>query len=469
MRRGMQRCAPPLVLALLALPSLAFAQATDPLAAELAVPDGLRVADVVRASIATSHEHQAREADVEAARAEVDRVLLALVPRLGLSASYLRLSPIAAPTLGILVAPVDQSQPGPIQPGDPLVGVPIQFPVLLDQTQIRAQLAVPLSDYFLRVLPGRDAAEHAVHAGEASRDATEARLALDAEVVYWGWVRARLARVLALQALAQATAHRDDAARVRAAGLAIDADVARAEAQVAAMEELVATTTTLRDAIADRLRTIMHVDAIPDAIGEALPEDGIAPRDVDRALDRALSRRSELRAIDAQIRALEAQRTITDAALAPRVDLVGEVLLANPNPRFIPAEERFETTWALGVQMSWQLADAVAVEPARRALEARIASARSSRELLAEGLRAELVEANRLLADAESAIHSRRAQVLAAERAHHQVSEVFRVGRGTGLAVVDAQTLLVRARLDLLQARIDLAIATARWRRATED
>jgi hypothetical protein len=40
------------------------------------------------------------------------------------------------------------------------------------------------------------------------------------------------------------------------------------------------------------------------------------------------------------------------------------------------------------------------------------------------------------------------------------------VGRGNSLVVIDAQTLLVRARLDLLAARIDHRIAEARRRRA---
>jgi outer membrane protein TolC len=58
--------------------------------------------------------------------------------------------------------------------------------------------------------------------------------------------------------------------------------------------------------------------------------------------------------------------------------------------------------------------------------------------------------------------------VSAAQRTLDLASNVYRSGRGTSLVVMDAQTLLVRARLDLLAARIDDRIAHARLRRATQ-
>lgn len=447
----------------------AVAQAQDdPLSARLGIAGGLHVDDVVRAVIESSHDRRARLAEIEAARAEIDRALFALVPRLELSASYTRLSEINAPSLGYVVVPADQSQGGPVTPTTPLVSVPLSFPVLLDHTQLRAQLVVPVSDYFLRVLPSRDAAEHGVRATEALLEATEHRLALEAVTLYWTWVRARLAGVVAAQALERAAAHRDDARRLRDAGVGIEADVARAEAQVAEVQALLDATHHLEEAVADRLRTIMHVSTLPETIGEELPSE-VEEAHLQASIDTAWERRSELRALDAQIAALEAQRIVTDAAWVPRLDVIAEVLAANPNQRYVPQTERFDATWAVGARVSWQLADAVAANPARRVLEARIEAARETRELAREGIRAEIVDAHRALADARSSMAARLAQAEAAERTLRQATDVFRAGRATGLPVIDAQTLLLRARLDLLGARIDLAIADARMRRARED
>lgn len=451
-----------------ASPVTATATATTPALAlddQLGVAGGLRAADVARAVIDTSHDRRARLAELSAARIEIDRATFGYVPRVGISLGYTRLSEIDQPALGVIAAPADQSSRGPLAPGAQLIALPLQFPVILDQTQVRAQVVIPLTDYFLRVMPAHDAAERGATAAEAMVEVTEHRLGLEAETLYWSWARASLGIVVAEHALAAAEAHREDAARLVQAGIALDADLARAEAQVAAMQELVGTATHARDAASDRLRTLMHVDRIATSVGERLDATD-SSHDLEGDVSRALSHRAELRALDAQIAATDAQRAIHLASMLPRVDVVGEALLANPNPRYVPQTERFDFTWQIGAQASWQLADTLSGEVSQRALDARVESLRGSVEVAREGIRAEVVDAHRALADAALATRTREAQVSAAERALEQASAVYRVGRGNGLVVIDAQTLLVRAQLDLLAARIDARIADARRRRA---
>ncbi len=453
-----------LVLALSSVPAWASAQQVDEV---VGVAGGLRAADVVDAVLSTSFERRARLAEVEAARAEIDRANLLFVPRVGLSASYTRLSPIDAPVLGVLAAPATQA-PGVIAPGTPLVGVALSFPVILDQTAFRAQLAVPVTDYFLRVLPARDASEHGTRAAEAMVEVSESRLRLEAVTLYWSWVRAELGIDVARRAEAQARAHVEDAQRLLDAGLVTRSDVARAEAQRAQMEELVLTTEHARDAARDRMRTIMHVDALPTSIGESLGDLDVSAADLEAAVTRAHDERAEMTAIREQLAALGAQRTLQDAALYPRVDVVGEALLANPNARYVPQTERFDFTWAVGAQASWQLTDMLNVAPQQAALDARIASLEAQRETAREGIRAEVVDAHRALRDAASMITSRQAQLVSAEETLALAENVYREGRGTSLVVIDAQTLVARTRLDLLNARIDARIAQARFQRATE-
>lgn len=209
----------------------------------------------------------------------------------------------------------------------------------------------------------------------------------------------------------------------------------------------------------------MHVSRLPQGIGDRL-EPTAAPSRLEDDVSLAIAQRAELRALDAQLAATDAQRTIQLAAMLPRVDLVAEALVANPNPRYVPQSDRFDFTWQLSAQASWQLADTLGAEASQRAIDARVEGLRANRELLREGIRAELVDAHRALADAELASRTRDAQVSAAERTLEQASHVYRVGRGNSLVVIDAQTLLVRARLDLLGAHIDRRVAEVRRRRA---
>ncbi len=442
--------------------------ATTTLDDQLGVPGGLRAEDVARAVVDTSHDRRARLAELAAARTEIDRATFGYVPRVGVTIGYSRLSEISQPSLGVLAAPLDQSLRGPLPAGTQLMAIPLQFPVILDQTQLRAQVAIPITDYFLRVMPAQDAGEHSADAAEAMIEVTERRLALEAETLYWSWARASLGIIVAQQALAAAEAHREDTTRLVRAGVALDVDLARAEAQVAAMQELVGVAEHARDAASDRIRTIMHADRIATTVGDRL-DVATASADLEADVSRALENRAELRALDAQLAASDAQHAILLAGMLPRVDVVGEVLLANPNPRYVPQTERFDFTWQVGAQASWQLADTLSGEASQRALDARMETLRESREVAREGIRAEVVDAHRALADAALSTTTRAAQVSAAERAVEQASAVYRVGRGNGLVVIDAQTLLVRARLDLLAARIDARIADARRRRAISE
>jgi outer membrane protein len=456
-----------MLLASLLLPLVAAAQDHDP-SAELGVEGGLRSSTVVERALTTSTDRARALAEVSAARTEVDRATLAFVPRLGLSASYTRLSDIDPPLLGYVAAPAAQTG-GAIEPGAALVSIPLSFPSVVDQTAFRAELAIPASDYFLRVAPARAAAEHGVDAAEEGVDAAERRIALEAETLYWNWVRARLAIGVARQARARAEAHLADTESLVDVGIGIEADRARASAQVASMTALAENAEHLRDAIADRLRTIMHVRSIPDAIGDAIDERPSEPVDVDASVRRAIARRSDLRAIDARVAALDSQRTAVTAAYFPRVDVVGEVLVANPNPRYVPSQEEFATTWAVGVRASWQLADTLAAIPTEAGLDAQIAAARHARAALAEGIRAEIVDARRRLADAGSNIARSDEAMVLAERTLAVASDVYRSGRGTSLAVIDAQTLLVQAEFDRISARVDRELARASLRRAIEE
>jgi hypothetical protein len=63
--------------------------------------------------------------------------------------------------------------------------------------------------------------------------------------------------------------------------------------------------------------------------------------------------------------------------MIPRVDVFAEALLANPNPRFVPQTERFDVTWAVGAQASWQLTDALSAGLSWQALESWIAGLRA--------------------------------------------------------------------------------------------
>src|SRR5882757_2080243 len=138
----------------------------------LGAPGGL-TSDVVAARAeATSFDVKSKQAELEAAAAGVDQALVAYFPKLTGLARYTRLSPIDQPSFGTLVA-APSATPGPIPAGTALVGVPLSFPVILNQYLVQATLNVPVSDYILRIpqnyAAASKSAKAAVFAEKAAR------------------------------------------------------------------------------------------------------------------------------------------------------------------------------------------------------------------------------------------------------------------------------------------------------------
>ena len=439
------------------------------LAAAIGADGGLVADDVAARAVETSADVRARASDLEAAGLAVDQALAGYFPRVTLGASYTRLSDIVMPALGTLVAAPGATSGQPIEPTQPLYAFGFQFPVLLNQTLLRAQLSIPLTDYLLRVAPGVEAAEASRDAASATEQATRRRIGADARVAYYTWARARLQSLVADQALETVRDHLAQARSFVAAGALPEADQTRVEAQVAAAQLLAARAHDLDLALVDRLHTILHDGATGDfAIGDplmpTLPDVTTTPSD---AVPDALDARPELRALAATVHAADRQAAVASAGFWPQIVGLGEVLTANPNPRFVPQQDRFDTTWQVGVSLTWSPNDLGIAVPATHAAEARRDSASAQLDAMRDAIRTEVVTAWQAIRDARAALDTTTEGLRAAEATYASRRSLYAAGRATTLELLDAEIDLTRARLEALNARVDAAIARTRWAFAT--
>jgi outer membrane protein TolC len=423
--------------------------------------------DVARRAEATSFEAIARHAEVRAAAAEVDRALIGYLPKLTGTARYTRLSKLPSASLGnLVVAPGAPTGSNP--PADSLIAVPINFPQLSNQYLLQASLVVPISDYFLRVQREYSAAVHSERAAKLTEQATRLGVKSSGKLAYYSWVRARLQQVVAQDALVQAQAHLEDTRRNLDAGTASRGDAFRAESQVASAELLLEKAIAMADRLADELRIIMHdPNEANYAIGETLEP---APVDVARPLasmwDEAVRLRPELRAMDANAEALAAQAKETEAGYFPRLDGFGDYIYANPNPRIFPQQDTFRGTWDVGVQLTWTPNDVGTAAASHASAVARLESLRAQRRALEDNVKREVSDAQRLAREAARALETTKVGLAAAEESYRVRRSLFQNGRATGVEVTDAEADLTRARLEAINARVDLCMALVRLEHA---
>src|SRR5262245_56442730 len=181
-------------------PGPAHVEPRDPAALLTGKAGGLTAARVAEQAVVTSFAAAQKAQEVEAAVANLDRALYDFMPRLSGQVSYYRLSEVESPSLGTLVV-APGAAPGPLAPDQALVAAPLSFDSPQNSTTFSSSLTLPLSDYVLRLIPARAAAQARLNGSRESLSATERKTAYDARALYYDWVRAELEAAAAAQNL----------------------------------------------------------------------------------------------------------------------------------------------------------------------------------------------------------------------------------------------------------------------------
>jgi outer membrane protein len=335
-------------------------------------PGGLTPDEVGRLILRAKPSLRVKEAELREAAAKVDSALLNFIPRVTGTATYTRLSEVqnslgtqtvfgtiqgttftpGIPTGGLVSSacpevPLPNTQCVRVisetgQQSNLLAAtqVPFNFPVLLNSYSFQAQLAVPVSDYLLRISQAYAAASHARDAKKIELKAAELQASADAKVSFFNWVTAKGASVVATEALATVDAHLVDIKRIVDAGLASRADLLRLEAQKASAEQFKVNADAFTELAEQSMRVTLGIPADkPISIGVDVLHQVPSPTSMTLVAlqDEALSKRLELRQLVESERAMGSLVSIARAQYLPRVDAFANATVANPNQRIFPA------------------------------------------------------------------------------------------------------------------------------------
>lgn len=452
------------------------------------VAAGLTPEAVAEAAVSSSYSVRSKQDELRAAQAKVDQAFTAYYPRLTLSATYTRLSPVSNSLGSSSGASVGVLNPGDLRVGPciqdptqqclndeqglPAVAVSSSFDLSspLNSYSLVASLIVPVSDYVLRVSQGHESAKRAEAAKEIEVRATQLQAASDAKVAYFNWIRAQGQVVVAEEAVEQSKAHLADAKQTFAVGLISRADVLRLDAQVAAAEQAVVDAHAFKDVAEEQLRTVMHLPAgQPLTIGfDVMNAPASNPSASLAALTQeAYEKRLELKVIDENVAALREVESINKAAYLPRLDAFADGTYANPNQRIFPSKDQFDFTWDMGLRLSWTVNDSLNAGSTTAEAEARTASVLSQKQALRDGLRIEVAAAYADVVRAVASIDASDRGLVASEESLRVRRELFKNGKATSADLVDAEAELTRARLRRLDAHVGLAAARVKLDHAT--
>ncbi len=437
--------------ALLAAPRPARAQ-TSALLAGAAQTDALTLTiedTVSRARAQAPRIAEARAREAAAAAVEAGRVAQG-GPILTASSGYLRTNHV--PEFG--VPQVDGS-------------FRVIFPDLPNNYRARGELTVPVFTGG-RIDALVSAAKADGRAAGADRLVVEADVTLDVTRAYWTLVFARASVGVLTEALSRADAAvRDVGARVDT-GLLPPNDLLSARAQRARQQvRLIQAQQDASIAEADlgRLIGARPGQAIVPASAVDRPTPGVdalVSAAAPALLERAATGRAERAALTARRASFEASADAAQAARRPQVAALAAVEPARPNARFVPRTDAWNTSWDLGVTVTWQIWDH---GRARADRAAALAQASALGYRLADfdaGLGVEVRQRLLDLGSNRAALAASSEAVEAATEARRVVDERFAVGVATSTEVLDAQLALVEAELERTRIQAALRLGEAR-------
>lgn len=349
------------------------------------------------------------------------------------------------------------------QPGQPRLVV---YPDVPDNYRGRLDLQWPIYS------GGRtDALERAARAErEASgEDLTAARADLRLEITraFWALVTARETATVLGRSLESTDAHVRDLRNRLEQGLIPPNDVLTADAQLA-RERLLAieanTTSAVAEADLQRLLGLEVRESIqPQA---ALEVPAPAERGIEGLVESAKSGRAERRALVDRAEAADARIDAAAAGARPQLSLASGYDYARPNPRIFPRAGEWEDSWDVSLNVSWAFWDGGRSRADRAEAAANANAARARLSDLDRQIAFEVRQRQLELESSRAAIPVANAGVRAAVEARRVLGERFNAGVATSTDVLDAQTDVLLAELQLTRALANVHLAEARLERA---
>jgi len=444
----MRKCARVFLILLLA-PLGALAQ-KKPLSLEGAISAGLEASPALHASRMKADSSAAKTQEFVAGR----------LPSLKFGGGYTRLS---------VVPPFEVSLP--ISP-NPIVVSQNYF----NSWNLRLSVQQPLFTGF-RLEAGTESARMLERSAGLDLEKDRSEFILAVKNAYWGLAKAREFAAVIEENIRQVREHLKDVRAFFDQGLLTKNEVLRTELQLSNAELLAidarnsveVARTSLNSLIGFPIATDIELTTSAESLASRIPDaekDAGGEAAAPSLLETALAGRPELKSAEFRIKASEAGLKAARAGWYPQVALAGNFYYLRPNPRLMPARDKFYGTWDVGIAVSFDIWNWGLTKSQTEQARAQLAQARDARQLLEDQAALEVTQTRLALSQAREKIRVAGEAVVQAEENLRLTRDRFKQGVALNTEVLDADVFLLQARMVRTQAAIDLVLAQARFEKA---
>lgn len=427
-----------------------------------AAEDGrpLSLDEAVAAGLQSSPGLHASQARVDASAAKTREIAAGRLPSLKFGGGYTRLSEVPPFQVTLPISPL------------PIVVSQNYF----NSYTLRLGLQQPLFTGF-RLEAGTDSARFLERSAGLDLEKDRSEFIFAVKSAYWGLARAGEIEKAVAENVTQVREHLKDVRAFFDQGLITKNEVLRTELQLSNAELMAidarnaveVARTSLNSLIGWPLTSEVELTTPAESLAAAVPAEEKTAEDSASAqalVQTALADRPELKSADFRIKASEAGVKAAKAGWYPQVFLSGGYYYLRPNPRLLPAVDKFYGTWDIGVSLSMDVWNWGQTRSQTIQAEAQLSQARDARKLLSDQAVLDVTQSRLALSQARQKIGVAGQAVAQAEENLRVTVDRFKQGVALNTDVLDAEVALLQAKINRTQAAIDLALSQARLQKA---
>ncbi len=342
----------------------------------------------------------------------------------------------------------------------PFSPVPIQISEqILNNYTFKIGLNQPLFTGF-KLSALRRSAKLNLRASEQDYSKDENEAALNIYQAYWNYFKADEIKKTIAQSLLQMEGHLKDTRNFHANGLVSKNDLLKLEVQYSSLKLM------LIDAENNvQLARINFNKAIgigldsPTSVSAAEISASFGKYELAELIPEAINHRKELKSMAHRVDASGQGITAARANWLPTISLFSNYYYGNPNPRFQPATDEFNSNWDVGVNVSWDVWNWGATSSQVRQAQQTKIELETKLDQLKEAIQLEIYANYLNLNKNEEKVTVSQEAVAQANENYRITSEKYNLQLATSTDLIDAETAKLQAETNLKTALVDYQIA----------
>ncbi|MCB1183376.1 TolC family protein [bacterium] len=309
-------------------------------------------------------------------------------------------------------------------------------------------------------------AKNSLKAAEASVGYTREQVAENVIASYYNLLRYARLREVAIETRDQAAKELERTETYFRLGSAAKSDVLQQKVRLENTRlDFVVADNNVKKAFADLAYAMNRPMAAAFRIDTTELQTDYAVEDVQTLYSEALEARKDLMAGEYNVEAAQKNVTTASSNLLPRVDLFASFnRYNNESPYIFGSQQSGSTTF--GYSVSWNIFDRMQTISGRSKAKANARIAEYELEQARLNVQVEIRQLHNALVEARERANVSRETIVQSEEELRLAQERFRVGAGTTLDIIVAQTNLASSRAQEVQAMCDFLIARSQLDRA---